>query len=348
LSYAPGTRSLVCPYCDSTIDISSLSAQDSHLGTAQASEANEWAHEDHGWADSSMAVYSCNSCGGEIVGDATLGSTSCPFCGNQVVISSKFSGSLKPDLVIPFNLTKQQAMDALSGHYKKKKLLPKVFKKANHIDDIKGVYVPFWLFSTSSEAAMEYEGKKVRSWTDGRYMYTETSTYQIIREGSIVFKNVPVDGSKQLDNTLMESIEPFDLSGAAKFETAYLAGFFANKYDVDSRAASPRAEERIVNSTSKIFRDSVSGFAGVTEQSRDINLTRGTVMYGLLPVWLLATSWKGKSFVFAMNGQTGKFVGDLPCDRGLFWKWFFGLFVGIGAAAVALFELLLYLYYRSL
>ena len=89
-----------------------------------------------------LHTYSCKSCGGEIVGDDTMAASACPFCGNPIVLTGQFAGDLRPDLIIPFKLDKKAAKEKLQEHLKGKTLLPKVFRSQNHIDEIKGVYVP--------------------------------------------------------------------------------------------------------------------------------------------------------------------------------------------------------------
>ena len=329
------SQEMVCPYCDTVMDVEALRAMDEQLEEQQKSEKIEWGYEGAEWQEneqSGMAVYSCQSCSGEIVGDETLGATSCPFCGNQVVMTSKFSGTLRPDIVIPFKLGKDEAVKALQKHYLGKKLLPKVFKDKNHLDEVKGVYVPFWLFDTDADAHIEYRGTKIRSWSDKQYDYTETSHYRIVREGSIGFDAVPVDGSTAMDDNLMESIEPYSMDGAVDFSTAYFAGYFANKYDVDAQSSTERANTRIKNSTEAAFKDTVTGYNSVTAINTKMDIKSGAVRYALLPVWLLSTSWQGENFVFAMNGQTGKLVGNLPMDKGLRRSWFFKIFAGLSAA----------------
>lgn len=336
IDFNPGAQEMVCPYCDSTIDLEALKAMDELLHEEQTAESVDWEYAGTGWESGEqdgMAVYACNSCGGEIIGDETLGATTCPFCGNRVVISSKFSGTLRPDLVIPFKFNKDQAKEALTKHYEGKKLLPKVFKDQNHIDEIKGVYVPFWLFDADADVNAIYEATKVRSWSDSENNYQETSHYHVHRAGDMGFVHVPVDGSKAIDDTLMESVEPFDMNEAVDFQTAYLAGYFANKYDVDAEQSYPRADERIKRSASQAFYQTVKGYNTVNTTQENINLTSGGIKYGLLPVYLLATSWNGETYQFAMNGQTGKFVGNLPMDKGRYWSWFFRVF---GIAAVVL------------
>ena len=338
IQFDPGTQEMACPYCDSVMDVEALAAMDEDLAHGQASEAIDWDFEGNEWRgeeQQGMAVYSCRSCGGEIIGDETLGATSCPFCGNPVVMTSKFSGTLRPDLIVPFKLDKDAALKSLQRHYLGKKLLPGVFKDKNHLDEVKGVYVPFWLYDAEAGARMEYDGTRIRRWSDSTYDYTERSVFRALREGGIGFQHVPVDGSRAMDDALMESIEPFHMKDAVEFRTAYLAGYFANKYDVDAGESAERANERIKNSTEAAFAGTVSGYDSVTPKSARIQLNSGGVKYALLPVWVLGTSWQGKNYVFAMNGQTGKFVGDLPLDKAAFRKWFARIFGGAAATLLA-------------
>lgn len=143
-----------------------------------------------------------------------MAATSCPFCDNPIVMMGQFAGALKPDLVIPFKLDKKAAKEGLKKHLTGKRLLPKIFKDQNHIDEIKGIYVPFWLFDTNVDATVRYRATKVRMWSDSDYDYTETSHFMVHWGGSIGFENVPVDGSTKMADDLMESIEPFNISGA--------------------------------------------------------------------------------------------------------------------------------------
>jgi len=295
----------------------------------ETSAGAEWTE---GEADG-LRVYSCNSCGGEIVGDDTLAATACPFCGNPVVMMGQFAGALKPDYVIPFKLDKKAAKAALQKHYGGKRLLPKAFKDQNHIDEVKGVYVPFWLFDTDANARIRYRATTVRHWEDSNYEYTETSHFSVFRGGSIGFERVPVDGSTKMEDDLMESIEPYNFADAVDFQTAYLAGYLADKYDVSAEESIERANERIKRSTERAFAETVDGYDSVTPEATNIQLNNGSAKYALYPVWLLNTTWNGQKFTFAMNGQTGKLVGDLPLDKGAYKKWLFGLTAICGAVA---------------
>lgn len=338
IEFNSSSQKLKCPYCDTEFDVETLKSYDNALNDERQDNmvwntmaGGEW---QEGEADS-MAVYICNSCGGEIVGDRNTAATACPFCGNPVVMMGQFSGDLRPNYVIPFKLDKQAAKDGLNRHLKGKRLLPKIFKDQNHIDEIKGIYVPFWLFDTDADARIRYNATKTRFWRDSTYDYTETSYFSVLRAGSIGFERVPVDGSSKMPNDLMESIEPYDFENAVDFQTAYLAGYFADRYDVSSENSIERANERVKQSTETAFAATVSGYNSVTPASSSIRFVNGKVNYALYPVWLLNTTWEGKQYIFAMNGQTGKFVGDLPMDKKAYWKWLAALTAILGALVFA-------------
>jgi predicted RNA-binding Zn-ribbon protein involved in translation (DUF1610 family) len=311
---------------------------------AEGPEELDWGHDTasnwEGEEGNNMVVYSCRSCGGEIAVDRTTVASSCPFCDNQVVMSGNLSGELRPDYVIPFKLDKKAAKEGLYNHFKGKRLLPKVFKDENHIDEVKGVYVPFWLFDADVEGRIHYRGTRVRTWSNRDFDFIETSHFDILRGGSMAFDMVPVDGSTKMPDNLMESIEPFNYKDTKEFSSAFLAGFVANKYDITAKESESRANQRIKASTEQAFRNTVQGYATVSQTNSNLKLKNGQVKYALLPVWRLNTTWQGKQYVFAMNGQTGKFVGDLPLDKGALIR-YFTLFTGI--ISVIIFVIMLFI-----
>ncbi|MBO4878631.1 MAG: hypothetical protein IK064_05035 [Clostridia bacterium] len=335
IAFDSGLQKMKCPYCDTEFEMETLQSYDAQLNNQKPDDLN-WKPESAGtdWQPGEtegMRVYICNSCGGQIVGDENMAATSCPYCGNPVVVAGNVSGLLKPDLVIPFKLDKKAAKAAFAEHLQGKRLLPKVFKDENHLDELKGIYVPFWIFDADADADMRYRATRIRAWRDRDYEYTETSYYSVTRAGSLGFNAVPVDGSVKIPNDLMESLEPYDISEAVDFQTAYLAGYLADKYDVTAEESIERANERIRRSTATAFASTVQGYASVTQEASSIRLANAVTRYALYPVWMLNTTWKDKKYTFAMNGQTGKFVGDLPVDEKAKRKWFW-LLAGIGAA----------------
>lgn len=287
----------------------------------------------HWGAEDGMMAYNCPSCGAELICDETTAAMSCPYCDNPTIIPTSIADALKPDLIIPFKLDKEAAKAALRQHMKGKKLLPKVFSSENHIDEVKGVYVPFWLFDTDVRGDFVFSGTQVRTWSDRDFTYTETRFFELDRCGDMRFENLPVDASEQMDDSLMEAIEPFDPSQAVEFKNAYLAGYFANRYDVSADTNRQRANERIKTSVHNAFRGTTAGYLSTGMRRGDIRVKNSKARYAFYPVWILNTTWRGKKYTFAMNGQTGKFVGDLPIDKSLRWKWH--AIYGLGFSALA-------------
>lgn len=339
IEFNANAQTMKCPYCDSEFSPQSYKEASEELGNfTEMADSMEWQKsEASGWRtgeEEGLVTYICNSCGGEIIADENTAATKCPFCDNPVVMSGKLSGTLRPDYVIPFKLDKSKAILGLKNHLQGKRLLPKVFKDENHIEEIKGVYVPFWLFDADASSAATYNATRLRSWSDSKFNYTETSHYSVVRAGNISFEHIPVDGSSKMPDSLMESIEPYDFSQAVDFETAYLSGYLADKYDVPAETGVSRVNERIKQTCARELRNTVNGYASVVPTSSTTSLGNAKVKYALYPVWLLNTDWNGQRYTFAMNGQTGKFVGDLPMDKNAYYKWLFGM---AGAVSAALF-----------
>lgn len=335
-------QKMKCPYCDTEFDVDTLRNYNENAGSAKGDDHAHWETQaGTTWQNGEtegLKVYSCGSCGAEIISPETTGASMCPYCGNPIVMTGTFSGTLRPDAVIPFKLDKAAAENSYRAYLKGKRLLPKKFFNENHIDEIQGIYVPFWLFNGVADGDVTYRATKVRKWSDSFYDYTETNYYSLQRQGTVAFSDVPADGSEKMADDLMESIEPYDNSQAADFNTAYLSGFLADKFDVDAEVCEQRADARIKASTEEAFAQTALEYDSVAIEESTIRVKDGKARYLLYPVWLLHTEWKGKPYLFAMNGQTGKFVGDLPLSRASYWKWFgfYTLFGTIMAYTLAL------------
>ena len=336
LQFDDKTQHTVCPYCDSQFTAADLKAYTDELANTE--------QEDTSWDESmvqaftnedkkGIKIYSCDSCGGEVIVEETTSSCTCPYCGNNLLVAKELAGDLKPNYVIPFKNDKEAVMDSLKKFFKKKPLLPGSFSKENVIEEIKPLYVPFWLFDADVDGKVRFKGETTRRWSDANYDYKEVKYYSIIRGGQIAFDHVPVDGSKKMEDQLMESIEPYDFSQAEEFNAAYLAGIAADRYDVSKDETFNRATVRFRDGTVQAFRGDISGYENVTVQDSTLQFSNTNAVYALYPVWILNTKWKDKSFRFAINGQTGKTAGNLPISVGKsigFWSLFFAIFAGIG------------------
>lgn len=343
LQFDSGSQQVVCPYCDSSFSPQDLIDYDSFLQEDAKNETSDsWSKDAERWEKdeaSGLNIYTCAACGGEVLGDDTFASARCPFCDNTVIMKRQFTGEWKPDLVLPFKLDKKAAQDAFRKHLHGKKLLAKEFRSESNIKEIKGVYVPFWLFSSDVSVSSRFKGTTSRAWTDGSYDYVETSNYALLRAATARFNRIPVDGSEKMDDALMDSLEPFDFSEAVDFQTAYLSGYFSDRYDVEADVSVDRAKARFSKSMVSRISSTTGGFGGVAMESTTISERNNKREYALLPVWLLHVKWQNKLYTFAMNGQTGKLVGDLPLDKKQLWKYrllYGGIFAGILAGLVLL------------
>lgn len=343
IQFDSSVQKMKCPFCDTEYEMEILEAYDRELKEEPQEDMNWETAAGSEWQEAEtdgMRVYICESCGGEIVGDETMAATKCPYCDNPVVMMGQFTGDLRPDYVIPFKVDKKAAKEGMKKHLMGKRLLPKVFKEENHIDEVRGIYVPFWLFDADADAHIRYKATRTKLWSDSRYDYKKTDYYSAVRSGTVGFERIPVDGSSKMADDLMESIEPYDFSDAVDFQTAYLAGYLADKYDVSAEQSVERANKRVKSSTETMFAATVEGFDTVIPESSSIQLRNGKSHYALYPVWILNTTWNEQKYTFAMNGQTGKFVGNLPLDKIACVKWVSAL--TLAAAAVTMVGLWLF------
>lgn len=259
--------------------------------------------------------YQCNNCGGVVITDADTTATTCCFCGAGVVLVDRLSGTLMPAKVIPFSINKEQARDAFKKWTKKGRLAPDSFKKANRIKEITGMYVPFWLYDVNSRAKVEAAATKVRTYTRGDYIYTETKHYEVYRHVNVDFTKVPADASEKMDDKIMDLLEPFDYSNLKDFKTPYLAGYLAEKYNYDDKQLFPRVKSKVSGAVDSYVSSTIKGYSSVRYRNENVNTRSVHSDYVLLPVWLVFYDYDKSEHIFAMNGQTGKIVGKPPLSK---------------------------------
>jgi DNA-directed RNA polymerase subunit RPC12/RpoP len=312
-------QNMKCPHCDAELEINALADYQKEV-ESQAKDRFDWKTESGGtWEEidlGDLSAGSCPSCGAEFIGDKNAIAMLCPCCGSAQIAQKRVPKMLKPDYCVPFKLEKKSAVEALKQFCDGKRLLPDSFKKEDRVENIQGMYTPFWLFDAKAQARVRYKAAKVNSYSDESYDYTKTDYYSVVRDGSLNFEKFPVDGSDKVDEAYMDAVEPFDYAQMPNFQSEYLAGYSAQKYNVDVEAGKKEANERIRNSIEKEFAASVTGYSTVEVESSAVNIESGKVSYALLPVWILNTKYKDENYPFVMNAQTGKFTGKLPVDKG--------------------------------
>lgn len=318
-------QKLKCDYCNtfySTEDIEKLFKEkneeavsvsdDTSLTEEKAAYAGATFNSEEA---SHLRAYTCPSCGAQLLCDDTTAATSCPYCGNPTVVPSQFEGSLRPEYVIPFKIEKQQAIDALKQFYKGKPFLPKSFQEQNHLEEIKGVYVPFFLYDGTCDVDAVYHATRSHTFRHGDDEITETEHFNLIRKGKVSFDKVPADGSSKMKDDFMDAIEPFHYEDLQEFRLSYLPGYLADRYDVSAEQNLDRVDLRMKNSSITEMRHTTIGYMTSVPLKEDVKIRPERCSYAFLPVYMLATRWNGKVYQFAVNGQTGKMIGDdLPID----------------------------------
>ena len=290
--YNPDKGTMCCPHCDS------LDSEDKLVSTEY--------------------MVQCSNCGAPM--DSAIkqftSATKCPNCGTYVVLDERVEGNYKPDLVLPFRIGKNKAIDLLRDEFGKRIFTPSSFLNKASIDKVEGTYVPFFMYDYNTYTNYKGTGTKVRKWTSGGYEYTETSYYDIYREMNADFDMVPVDASDAMEDGYMDLLEPFNYAGLEQFNEKYMSGFMGEVYNQSETTLSPRATAKIDTAIDGIIRNTINGYATVTKNYMNVDHNKKRVQYALLPVWEYIFRYQGEDYKFHVNGETGKVVGRTPVDKG--------------------------------
>lgn len=303
IPFNPNTQRWDCKYCGASYTLEDFEKYDNEIKKGNEKKEN---------IDVDMDEYTCPNCGAKVVTDTNTSATSCVYCGSTTILKNRLQGEFRPSKVIPFSQSKEKAVAEFYKFSKKKWFAPKEFCRIENIQKVEGVYIPFWLYNCDSNGRIVADAKRVTSWTTGDYRYTKTDYYNCIREGNMEFEGVPVDGSTKFADDIMDSIEPYNYENMKEFNPSYLSGFLAEKYDVEKDDAYSRAKMRVKNTTLEELKNDISGYNFVNVINSDVNIEKTKDEYVLMPVWMLNIKYKDKMHTFAMNGQTGKMVGDVP------------------------------------
>ena len=343
LIFKENTEQMRCEYCDNSFDLHTVRSYMESLMPEESQDISWESEPSKAWnaeEQSHLQEFCCTACGGRLITDDHTAATFCPYCGNPAILPSRLTNALKPEAVIPFKTTKEDAKQAFLRLCQGKPLLPKFFTEDQQVEKITGIYVPFWIYDCDAGLTGSYKATRLHTWSDSRFIYTKTGHYLLRRQAQASFSGIPMDGSSKMDDTFMESIEPYDYKDAVDFDMSYLSGFLADKYDVESKAGEERIRQRVESSMNEHIQASLLGYATAIPTSRNIRIDHSKAKYVLLPVWLLNTKYKDKIYTFAMNGQTGKMTGEFPICSKKSLTWFMGMWAGISAVATLIMMML--------
>ncbi|MEI5995454.1 ATP-binding protein [Candidatus Enterococcus mansonii] len=337
LLFDPKDQKFHCEYCLSAFTETEVTAyeeaqQEAHLennvDSIQEESSSSKTTDDIN--EEAMELFNCPSCGAQIVTEATTAATYCYYCHNPVVLSGRLSGQFLPEKVLPFAIEKDEAVEKFLTWTKKKWFIPKDFFNKEQIDKMTGVYFPYWVVDAEVNGQMNAMGTTIRIWRVGDIEYTETKQFDIERQGNISFKELIKNAlSKNVQQKMVEAVQPFLLDKAVSFKSQYLAGFQAEKRDIEYEGIKQAVEEELKEYSESLLRDTASGYTTLNKLRTDISLNNQENHYMLLPIWVVTYRSNDKSdkvYYYAMNGQTGKVSGILPISYKRLGVFTFGIF----------------------
>lgn len=305
LAWDPDKGMFSCEYCFSDFTEDELKA-------APDQDDAEAAEEFNGETD----IYVCASCGAEIFCDHNTAATFCYYCHNPVSLKGRLVGQFKPDKIMPFKIGHEKAVELFKEKCKKKLFLPADFVSDSTIEKMTGLYVPFWVADVDVDAQATGKAVESRSVRRGDTTHVTEVTYSLERAAKMRFTGIPADGSKRIDDDVMDAVEPFDYNDLRDFDMSYLSGFFCDKYDVDKLEVLPRIKERVDKAAVDVLKNDMSGHGAVTITDKRIRIINTTWKYIMLPVWFMTYKYRGKVYNYAINGQTAKPAGTYPVSVG--------------------------------
>ena len=308
LKFEPKSQKWICEYCGTEYTLKDFEDEKGNKKNIKTSKAT---------TNNGYLEYHCPDCGAEIVMDENTAATECVYCGNTAIITERFEGKFEPKRVIPFKTTKEEAIEAFSSYKKGKVFMPKDFLNKNNIEKVSGVYIPFFLYDMIVDGSLDVEAIKEQRWSEGDFKYVKKDYYNVIREGNMIFEKIPTDASKKFSDDIMDSIEPFDYNDLTTFNSSYMSGFLAEKYDLNADDLLSRAEGRAKQTTQDILYADIKGYDSkrIDEFNGRASIN-GNPEYVMLPVWMMNVKYEDKIYTMAMNGQTGKFIGNVPISKG--------------------------------
>ena len=313
LVFDPAKQLLVCGHCGSTFkpEEFDISEKEELLDKKAESMNDIYGMDSDEFMD--CYVYICSSCGGEVMINGSEASTRCIYCGNSTVVFSRIARHKRPQAIIPFKVTKEEAVMIVRDRFRKGLFIPKEIKNFK-ADSIRGIYIPYWIVNCDHKAYAVIQG------TVGSGKSSKTAYFG--RAGRMKLKALPLDASKMLSDESSSRLEPFNFHAAKEFDDDYLLGFYSNVSDIDygdlRSAASRRASEYFNQQALASVKNARSKKIIASDHLTTIDYKEMT--YAMLPAWFITYDYRGKHNTIIVNGQTGKIVCGVPWNKVLFYS----------------------------
>lgn len=291
LRFDTETGKLKCDYCSSMFEPAEY---DETLGK-----------NDVPYETMEQKIYTCSACGAKLMINDVEAASFCAFCGQPTIVFDRVSKIRKPDIVLPFAITKEAAHEAI---VKKTKgfFVPKEIKDVKP-DVVRGIYIPY------SYTDLDYHGKQVIS---GEVNSGKTSTTRYFyRECKAKFEALPVDLSVNFNDESAARLEPYPMESFVPFEPSYLSGFYADASDEKEENLKGKINTRAGDIFNEAVLETVHGASSKWCYNRSYETSINRIRYGMLPVWYFAYQLEEKTYTIMVNGYTGKVVGAVPVDK---------------------------------
>lgn len=317
IKFDPGSQSLVCPYCDSKIEVmqSGEEIKEYCFLSAIENQSTDWGSE--------KRVIHCDSCGANTILDDNVTSQCCPFCGSSHIVKDIERAGIAPESLVPFKIAKNKAMEGFTRWISRKFFAPRALKKEYHAKNITGAYIPFWTYDSHTHSSYRGEGGTYYYVNETRWVTRNGKRQQVterVRKTrwwptsgnySEFFDDVLINASEHVDKKLIEQVQPFNLKELVHYKPEFLSGFIAEKYSIDLKSGWLKAKSCIDDD----IRSGVIRKINADEvRNLSISTNYDNIKYKhiLLPVWLSSYTYKGKVYQFMINGQTGEVQGQAP------------------------------------
>jgi hypothetical protein len=333
MRFDPKRGQLTCDHCGNTRPMAPARTQsieeiaiDRGLGGADAVPQEE------------ISTATCPSCNALIEFDPDIHATECPFCATPMVVDTGAHRHIKPAAVLPFVLAEAAAHDAMADWLGALWFAPSGLRAyARKGRKMQGIYVPYWTFD--ADTATSYTGQRGTVYYETRTVVEngKTRTVQVAKvrwtpvSGRVArfFDDVLVLASHALPKRFTEALAPWDLSGLTPYAPAYLAGFRAEGYQVTLEDGLTEARGMMDQVIARDIRFDIGGDQQQITTART-RVSDVTFKHILLPVWTAAYKYRGRSFRFVVNGQSGRVQGERPYSA---WKIAFAVVIGAIVAA---------------
>ncbi len=321
LRFKPGTDAIACDYCGCQNPIAKrpwalIEEQELVRGLERLTETQPIEEK---------RVVKCKACAAEFTFDPHVHAASCPFCGSAVVAETHTVRVIQPAALVPFELDQRAAQGALKTWLGSLWLAPRdLVKYALTEGKLAGIYVPYWTYD--ADTFTDYEGERGDAYyidepyttrdKDGNAV-TQIRRRRYIRWTAVsghverFFDDVLVVASRSLPKKYADRLDSFRLASLQPYRPDYIAGFRSEVYQIDLKDGFVEAQRRIEDAIREEVRRDIGG-----DEQRVHGLRTDwqnlTFKHILLPIWLAAYRYGGKSYQFLVNGQTGEVEGARP------------------------------------